>query len=116
MTASRPGRGVPAAPRWAVRAARATTLLTLPTGIRRLFLAAGFPAGYTEAGYAAAGIPGWGRVYVVLLGAASELSALPALGLVHPWGTCSRGGCRWWAAAGRRRTGWRPSPARAPWR
>ncbi|MEU3725492.1 hypothetical protein [Streptomyces sp. NPDC031705] len=77
---------VPAAPRWAVRAAHVTALLTLPTGVWRLFLAAGFLAGYTEAGYAAAGLPGWGRVYVVLLSAAGEVLALLALGLVRPWG------------------------------
>ncbi|MEW1634193.1 hypothetical protein AB0469_08975 [Streptomyces sp. NPDC093801] len=105
MTSSHPGRGVPAAPRWAVRAARATALLTLPTGIWRLFLAAGFLAGYTEAGYAAAGIPGWGRVYVVLLSAASELLALLTLGLVRPWGEVLP---RWVPLAGGRR----PAPRR----
>ncbi|MET9885145.1 hypothetical protein ABZZ20_18825 [Streptomyces sp. NPDC006430] len=74
------------APRWAVRAAHVTALLTLPSGIWRLLLAAGFLAGYTEAGYVAAGLPGWGRVYVVALSVASEVLALLALGLVRSWG------------------------------
>ncbi|MEV4190564.1 hypothetical protein [Streptomyces toxytricini] len=77
---------VPAAPRWAVRAAHAIALLTLPTGLWRLLLAAGFTAGYTEAGYAAAGLPGWGRVYALGVTLGSELLALLALGLVRPWG------------------------------
>ncbi|GAA0319299.1 hypothetical protein GCM10010302_68080 [Streptomyces polychromogenes] len=105
MTTPDPGRGVPAAPRWAVRAAHVIALLTLPTGIWRLFLAAGFTAGYTGAGYAAAGIPGWGRVYVVLLSVASELLALLTLGLVRPWGEVVP---RWAPLAGGRR----PAPRR----
>ncbi|MCF3183410.1 hypothetical protein IPZ70_26215 [Streptomyces polychromogenes] len=86
MTTPHPRRSVPAAPRRAVRAARVTALLTLPSGIWRVSLAAGFLAGYTGAGYADAGIPGWGRVYVVALSAVSELLALLTLGLVRPWG------------------------------
>ncbi|KOY56299.1 hypothetical protein ADK59_19990 [Streptomyces sp. XY332] len=74
------------APRWAVRAAHATALLTLPSGIWRLLLAAGFLAGYTETGYAAAGLPGWGRVIVAAVSVGSELLALLTLGLVRPWG------------------------------
>ncbi|MFK0257370.1 hypothetical protein [Streptomyces sp. NPDC090445] len=74
------------APRWAVRAAQAVTLLTVPSGIWRLLLVAGLLAGYTEAGYAAAGIPGWGRVYTAAVSVGSELLALLALGLVRPWG------------------------------
>lgn len=38
----------PPPPRWAVRAAHATALVTLPSGIWRLLLAAGVTAGYTE--------------------------------------------------------------------
>ncbi|CAL9471835.1 hypothetical protein SUDANB120_02857 [Streptomyces sp. enrichment culture] len=76
----------PAASRRAVCAAHAIALLTLPTGLWRLLLAAGFTAGYTEAGYAAAGLPGWGRAYALGVTLGSELLALLALGLVRPWG------------------------------
>ncbi|AQS65923.1 hypothetical protein [Streptomyces pactum] len=76
----------PAPARWAVRAAHTTALLTLPTGIWRLLLAAGQPAGYTDAGYEAMGIAGWGVVYVVGLSVVSEALALLTLGLVRPWG------------------------------
>ncbi|MBT2408895.1 hypothetical protein J7I97_30315 [Streptomyces sp. ISL-87] len=75
-----------AAPPWAVRAAHLTALLTLPSGLWRVLLAAGCLAGYTEAGYTAAGLPGWGRVYVLALSVGSELLALLTLGLVRPWG------------------------------
>ncbi|MER7465769.1 hypothetical protein [Streptomyces sp. NPDC097981] len=87
MTKTRQNRPTAtAAPRWAVRAAHVTALLALPSGVWRLLLGAGFLAGYTEAGYAAAGIPGWGRVYVVALSLATELLALLTLGLVRSWG------------------------------
>ncbi|MCF2434809.1 hypothetical protein LV779_08890 [Streptomyces thinghirensis] len=41
---------IPAPARWAVLAAHAVALLTLPTGLWRLLPAAGRPAGYTEGG------------------------------------------------------------------
>ncbi|KOU05506.1 hypothetical protein ADK86_07255 [Streptomyces sp. NRRL F-5755] len=77
---------VPPPPRWAIRAAHAAALVTLPTGIWRLLLAAGHPAGYTDVGYAAMGFTGWSAVYVVGLSVASEVLALLTLGLVRPWG------------------------------
>ncbi|MEU9065084.1 hypothetical protein AB0D13_41250, partial [Streptomyces sp. NPDC048430] len=55
----------PLPPRWAVHAAHTAALVTLPSGVWRLLLAAGFTAGYTEAGYEAMGFTGWGAVYVV---------------------------------------------------
>uniref|UniRef100_A0AAU1M436 ABC transporter permease n=1 Tax=Streptomyces sp. NBC_00148 TaxID=2903626 RepID=A0AAU1M436_9ACTN len=73
-------------PRWAVAAAHAAALVTLPSGVWRLLLAAGFTAGYTEAGYEAMGFTGWGGVYVVGLSLGGELLALLTLGLVRPWG------------------------------
>ncbi|MDG9723160.1 hypothetical protein [Streptomyces sp. DH41] len=76
----------PVPARWAVRAAHITALLTLPTGLWRLLLAAGQPAGYTGAGYEALGVTGWGVVYVVALSVVSEALALLTLGLVRPWG------------------------------
>lgn len=86
MTATRLVPGPPPPPRWAVRAAHAAALVTLPSGIWRLLLAAGFTAGYTESGYEAMGFTGWGAVYVVGLSTAGELLALLTLGLVRPWG------------------------------
>jgi len=77
---------VPLPPRWAIRAAHMTALVTLPTGIWRLLLATGFPAGYTDAGHTAMGFTGWGAVYVVGLSVGSEALALLTLGLVRPWG------------------------------
>ncbi|WP_367124139.1 hypothetical protein [Streptomyces phytohabitans] len=76
----------PPAPRWAVRAAHAAALVTLPTGVWRLLLAAGFPAGYTATGYAAMDATGRGAVYLVALSVVSEVLALLTLGLVRPWG------------------------------
>ncbi|MEU6868361.1 hypothetical protein ABZ924_34880 [Streptomyces sp. NPDC046876] len=90
MTQSQESRPAPA-PRWAVWAAHAVALVTLPSGIWRLLLAAGFLAGYTEAGYAAAGIPGWGRLYVACLSIGTELLALLTLVLVRPRGPRWRG-------------------------
>ncbi|MGW2492576.1 hypothetical protein ACWCV9_35955 [Streptomyces sp. NPDC001606] len=74
------------APRWAVRAAHVITLATLPTGIWRLLLATGHPAGYTEAGYKALDATGWGAAYLIGLSLSSEALALFTLGLVRPWG------------------------------
>ncbi|AJC54245.1 hypothetical protein GZL_01649 [Streptomyces sp. 769] len=86
MTATRLVPALPSPPRWAVRAAHAAALVTLPSGIWRLLLAAGFTAGYTEAGYEAMGFTGRGALYVVGLSMAGELLALLTLGLVRPWG------------------------------
>jgi hypothetical protein len=77
--------GAPA-PRWAVRAAHLAALVTVPTAIWRLLLATGHPAGYTEAGYQAMGVTGWGAAYPVGLSLASEAVALLTLGLVRPRG------------------------------
>lgn len=83
--ASEPGP-LPPAPRWAVRAAHATVLVTLPSGLWRLLLAAGMPAGYTEAGFRALGSTGWGALLVVAVSVTMELLALATLALVRPWG------------------------------
>ncbi|MFE3262422.1 hypothetical protein ACFXPS_44070 [Nocardia sp. NPDC059091] len=69
-----------------MRAAHAAALVTLPSRIWRLLLAAGFTAGYTQNGYEAMGFTGWGGLYVVALSAIGELLALATLGLVRPWG------------------------------
>ncbi|MHA7962311.1 hypothetical protein ACX9I7_31755 [Streptomyces sp. L500] len=86
MTTTRLVPGLPPPPRWAVRAAHAAALVTLPSGVWRLLLAAGFTAGYTGTGYEAMGFTGWGAVYVAGLSMAGELLALLTLGLVRPWG------------------------------
>ncbi|MFD3353452.1 hypothetical protein [Streptomyces fradiae] len=86
MTTTQPDTSLSRPPRWAVRAAQAAALVTLPSGVWRLLLAAGFTAGYTEAGYEAMGFTGWGAVYVVALTVGGELLALLTLGLVRPWG------------------------------
>ncbi|MBO0918496.1 hypothetical protein [Streptomyces laculatispora] len=86
MTTTRPTHSDSLPPRWAVRAAHLVPLLTLPSGIWRLLLAAGHRGGYTEAGYQAMGISGWGVAYVVGLSVAGEALALLTLGLVRPWG------------------------------
>ncbi|MFF3652697.1 hypothetical protein ACFYXV_29170 [Streptomyces sp. NPDC002181] len=86
MPTTQPDTSLPSPPRWAVRAAHAAAFVTLPSGVWRLLLAAGFTAGYTEAGYEAMGFTGWGAVYVFGLTMGGELLALLTLGLVRPWG------------------------------
>lgn len=93
-----------APPRWAVRTAHIVPLLTLPSGLWRLLLAAGYRGGYTEAGYAAMGIDGWGTVYVIGLSAVVEALALLTLGLVRPWGERVPGWIPW--LGGRRVAVW----------
>ncbi|MFD9575552.1 hypothetical protein ACFWBI_37755 [Streptomyces sp. NPDC059982] len=86
MTTTRPHSAVSSAPRWAVRAAHVAALTALPAGFWRLLLAAGYLGGYTEAGYQALGVTGWGAAYVASLSVATEALALLTLGLVRPWG------------------------------
>ncbi|MEV8099204.1 hypothetical protein [Kitasatospora sp. NPDC085879] len=86
MTITQPDTAVRAPSRWAVRVAHLVPFLVLPSGLWRLLLATGHPAGYTEAGYRALGVTGWGAGYVVGLSAAGEVLALLTIGLVRPWG------------------------------
>lgn len=66
-------------PRWAVLAAHAVPLITLPSGLWRIGVALGLPlADYRPVG--------WEAVYVVGLSVASEALALLTLGLVRAWG------------------------------
>ncbi|MGK3206353.1 hypothetical protein [Amycolatopsis sp. MEPSY49] len=68
--------------RWAVVAAHAVPLVTLPSGIWRLFLAGGADLGlrpYYAIGFGEA-------AYIVGLSVVSEALALLTLGLVRPWG------------------------------
>lgn len=70
----------PDAPRWAVRTAYAVPLITLPSGLWRLALAAGLPVTSEPVR------TGWGVAYVLVLTAVTEGLALLTLGLVQPWG------------------------------
>ena len=72
-------------PRWAVWCAHLTTLVVLPSALWRLALVAGFPAGYTAAGF----VPFetfTAKVWMLLLSGLSELIAILTVGLTRPWG------------------------------
>ncbi|MFF1716445.1 hypothetical protein [Streptomyces sp. NPDC058268] len=67
-------------PRWAVLAAHAVPLATLPSGLWRIALVAGLPVADMP-------VDGWGaRAYVLGLSVVSECLALLTLGLVRGWG------------------------------
>ncbi|GGW32024.1 hypothetical protein GCM10010503_04700 [Streptomyces lucensis JCM 4490] len=74
------GNAISGVPRWAVRAAYAVPLLTLPSGLWRIALAAGLPVASEPVR------TGWGVAYVLVLTAVTEGLALLTLGLVQPWG------------------------------
>ncbi|MFD8600217.1 hypothetical protein ACFV1L_34970 [Kitasatospora sp. NPDC059646] len=74
-------------PRWAVVAAHAAALVTLPSGLWRIALGLGLPVGYGEQVLRDDfHLPGWGVVHVIGLSVVSEALALLTLGLVRPWG------------------------------
>ncbi|MFH9723612.1 hypothetical protein ACH4M4_11670 [Streptomyces sp. NPDC017254] len=76
-------KALPDVPRWAVLAAHAVPLVTLPSGLWRLALVAGLPVTQD----AELGAMGVGEsVYVVSLSVVSELLAFLTLGLVRAWG------------------------------
>ncbi|MEV8317359.1 hypothetical protein AB0Q95_24635 [Streptomyces sp. NPDC059900] len=71
---------LPDVPRWAVIAAHAVPLATLPSGLWRVALAAGLPVADEP-------VRGWvGVVYVLGLSVVAECLALLTLGLVRGWG------------------------------
>jgi hypothetical protein len=74
-----------APPRWAVIAAHAILLITLPSGIWRIFAGFGFNLGFTDEFWGPT-MPGWGTVYVIALSVVAEGLAFLTLGLVQPWG------------------------------
>lgn len=75
----------PPPPRWAVLAAHLTALVVLPSGLWRIALVLGHPAGYTEAGFEPfTGVDD--KVWMLTLSVVSELVALLTIGLVRPWG------------------------------
>jgi hypothetical protein len=75
---------LPDVPRWAVRAACAVPLVTLPSGLWRLALVAGVPVLGNSAseGFRS----DWEPLYVISLSVVSELLALLTLGLISAWG------------------------------
>ncbi|MGW2560459.1 hypothetical protein ACWCXB_14660 [Streptomyces sp. NPDC001514] len=72
-------------PRWAVWAAHLTTLVVLPSGLWRIALVLGYPAGYTHEGFAGFQSPG-AKVWMLTLSVVCELLAFLTIGLVKPWG------------------------------
>ncbi|MFB7395504.1 hypothetical protein [Streptomyces sp. NPDC056191] len=76
-------KALPDVPRWAVLAAHAVPLVTLPSGLWRLALVAGFPV-TRDADWRSMGVGE--SVYVVSLSVVSELLAFLTLGLVRSWG------------------------------
>ncbi|MEV0534680.1 hypothetical protein [Kitasatospora sp. NPDC050463] len=75
----------PAPPRWAVLAAWATVLCTVPSCLWRLALGFGVDVGFTgQLGALYTGVPI--MVYVLTLSVASQAAACLTLGLVRPWG------------------------------
>ncbi|MCX5376200.1 hypothetical protein [Streptomyces sp. NBC_00091] len=80
-----PSNTLDLAPRWAVRAAWATVLCTVPSCVWRLLLAFGVDVGFTGrlgSLYTGTAI----TVYVLILSVASQAAACLTLALVRPWG------------------------------
>ena len=74
-------------PRWALRLAHVIPFLTLPSGLWRLGLVAGFSMGMLDDRGRPVALQGTGEaIYIVCLSLFSEAVALTAFGLVKPWG------------------------------
>lgn len=94
---------LPDVPRWAVLAAHAVPLATLPSALWRIALVAGLPVADMP-------VEGWGEtVYILGLSVVSECLALLTLGLVRGWGEVVPG---WLPLLGGRRV--RPLAAVVP--
>jgi hypothetical protein len=72
-------------PRWAVGAAHLTTLTVLPSGLWRIVLVLGHPAGYLDESFAQFETPG-AKVWMLTLSVVCEFLAVLTIGLVRPWG------------------------------
>ncbi|MFF3122852.1 hypothetical protein ACFVRD_10860 [Streptomyces sp. NPDC057908] len=72
-------------PRWAVWAAHLTTLVVLPSGLWRIALVLGYPAGYLDESFADFETLG-AKVWMLTLSVVCELLAFLTIGLVRPWG------------------------------
>jgi hypothetical protein len=79
-----PATSATAPPRWAVRAAHLAALVVLPSGLWRIALVVGYPAGYTESGFGPFETFG-AKVWMLTLSVLCELVALLTIGLVRPW-------------------------------
>ena len=77
---------VSAPPRWATVAAHVAALTPLPAALWRFALVFGYRAGYTEQGFDALNVRGWGVLSLIMLSALTETAALLTLGLVQRWG------------------------------
>ncbi|MEV0401677.1 hypothetical protein [Actinoallomurus sp. NPDC050550] len=81
-------------PRWAVVAAWATVLCTVPSSIWRLALGVGVDVGFTgRLGHMYTGTAI--LAYVLFLSVASQAAAFLTLGLVRPWGEVVPGWVPW---------------------
>ncbi|MFG2233571.1 hypothetical protein ACGFNX_26865 [Streptomyces sp. NPDC048723] len=74
-----------APPRWAVWAAHLTTWVVLPSGLWRIALVLGYPAGYTDVDFESFQTIG-AKVWMLSLSVLCELAAFLTIGLVRPWG------------------------------
>ncbi|WP_405584697.1 hypothetical protein [Streptomyces sp. NBC_01092] len=72
-------------PRWAIWAAHLTALVVLPSGLWRIALVLGYPAGYLDESFADFETLG-AKVWMLTLSVVSELLAFLTIGLVRPWG------------------------------
>jgi hypothetical protein len=72
-------------PRWAVWAAHLTTLVVLPSGLWRIVLVLGYPAGYLNESFVRFETLG-AKVWMLMLSVVCELLAFLTIGLVRPWG------------------------------
>jgi hypothetical protein len=85
-----------------------TTLVVLPSGLWRIALVVGYPAGYTETGFESFETFG-AKVWMLTLSVLCELVAFLTIGLVRPWGEVVP---RWIPLLGGRRV--RPMAAVVP--
>ncbi|WTV65301.1 hypothetical protein OG753_01105 [Streptomyces sp. NBC_00029] len=74
-----------APPRWAVCAAHLTTWVVLPSGLWRIALVLGYPAGYSDVDFESFQTIG-AKVWMLTLSVVCELAAFLTIGLVRPWG------------------------------
>ncbi|QHC23494.1 hypothetical protein [Streptomyces sp. GS7] len=96
---SSPTKFAAAAPRWAIWAAHLTTLVVLPSGLWRIAMVLGYPAGYTELGFVPFETVG-SKAWMLTLSVLCELVAFLTIGLVRPWGEVVPG---WMPLVGGRR-------------
>jgi hypothetical protein len=87
-------------PRWAIWAAHAAVLSTVPSGLWRIAMGLRIPVGFSETGLREFAIPGWGLPYVIGLSLVAEGLAFLTLGLVRGWGEIAP---RWLPLIGGRR-------------